>query len=191
MKTIYIASRNTHKIEEMRQVLEPIGFKVLSMADVDKKITIVEDKDTFEGNALKKAKTLQEYVKAPVLADDSGLEVDALDGRPGVYSARFAGENATDEENNHLLLTRLKGVNERSARFVCAMVLVGLGEDIIVRGTLEGDIAFIPKLGNGFGYDPLFLVKEDGRYLSEYTMEEKNQISHRGKALNKLKKHFK
>jgi len=191
MKTIYIASQNTHKIEEIGKVLEPLGFTVLSMADLGKKITIVEDQDTFEGNALKKAKTLEAYVKTPVLADDSGLEVDALDGRPGVYSARFAGEHATDEENNQLLLTRLQGVKERSARFVCAMALVGLGEDIIVRGTLEGQIAKTPKLGNGFGYDPLFLVKKDGRYLSDYTMEEKNKISHRGKALNKLRKHFK
>lgn len=191
MNTIYIASKNSHKIEEMSQVLEPLGFTVLSMKDIPEEIEIIEDKDTFEGNALKKAKTVKKYVEGLVLADDSGLEVDALDGRPGVYSARFAGEHATNEENNHLLLERLEGVKERSARFVCAMALVGLKEDILVRGTLEGRIAEIPQLGYGFGYDPLFIVQEDGRYLSEYTMEEKNQISHRGKALNKLRKHFK
>ena len=192
MKELYIASKNKHKIEEMKERLSSLGLEIKSLLDLDQEFEIIEDKDTFEGNALKKAKTLYAYLQKPVLADDSGLMVDALKGAPGVYSARYSGQEATDEENNALLLKNMEGVLDRTARFVTVMVVLGLEEEAIVtQGTLEGEIALSPKEGHGFGYDPIFIVKEDGRYLSEYLMEEKNQISHRGKALNKLIKHFK
>lgn len=187
MKELYVASKNKHKIKEIRNKLEPLGYKVKSILDVDPSLDIVEDKDTFEGNALKKAMALYDLVKKPVLADDSGLSVDALKGAPGVYSARYAKEDATDEENNQRLLENLQTVEKRDAMFVTVMVLVGVDEfPIYARGYLKGEIARSPLGENGFGYDPIFIVKEDKRRLSEYTLAEKNKISHRAKALEEI-----
>lgn len=192
MKELFIASKNNHKIKEIKDKLQPLGFHISSLQSVDDEIEIVEDKDSFKGNALKKAETLYRIINKPVLADDSGLVVDALDGAPGIYSARFAGEHATDKENNTLLLERLQRVENRTARFVTAMVLVGLSDQPIVSyGYLEGEIAMKPFGSNGFGYDPIFVVNADKRHLSEYTMEEKNRISHRGKALDELIQYLK
>jgi len=192
MKELYVASKNNHKIEEMKDKLHPLGYRVLSLNDIDQNLEIEEDQDTFEGNALKKAMTLLKIVNRPVLADDSGLIVDALKGAPGVYSARYAGEHASDEENNQLLLENLQTVDARGARFITVMVLVGLAEKpIYAHGYLEGDIARKPRGKNGFGYDPIFVVKGEDKHLAEYLTAEKNTISHRGKALDEIIRYLK
>lgn len=192
MKELYVASKNKHKIEEIQKKLNPLGYHVLSLMDVDQNLEIIEDQDTFEGNALKKAMTLYKMVNKPVLADDSGLIVDALDGAPGVYSARYAGENVTYDENNQLLLENLQTTVERDARFITVMVLVGVEEHpIYAYGYLEGKIALKARGKNGFGYDPIFIVKGEDRHLSEYTLDEKNVISHRGKALDEIIRYLK
>jgi XTP/dITP diphosphohydrolase len=192
MKELYVASKNKHKIEEIQEKLNPLGYLVHSLLDIQEDIEIVEDQDTFEGNALKKAITLQKMVNKPVLADDSGLIVDALDGAPGIYSARYAGEKATDEQNNQLLLKNLQTVQNRNARFITVMALVGFETNpVFTRGYLEGTIAQNPRGTNGFGYDPIFVVAGGNRHLSEYSLEEKNRISHRGKALEEIIQYLK
>jgi XTP/dITP diphosphohydrolase len=189
MKEIVIATKNQHKIIEMKAVLEPLGYKVLSLFDFQEFPDIVEDQDTFKGNAWKKAKELSEYLQKTVIADDSGLEVEALDSRPGIYSARYAGEHATYQDNNAKLLEEMKDKKNRNARFVTAMCVYQEGQDpIYIEEYLYGSIAFDYKGNNGFGYDPLFIVKESNKRLAEYTTEEKNAISHRGKCLVELSK---
>ncbi len=192
MPEVLLATGNPHKLEEVRAVLEPIGWTVLGLDDLDGPIPPepVEDADTFEGNARIKA---SEYARATgrmALADDSGLEVDALDGAPGVFSARFAGvdgDRATrDRANNDLLVERLAGTpqHERTARFVCAMCLADPEGGILAetRGTFDGTIVLEPRGTNGFGYDPHLLLPEEGRTSAELSPEEKNARSHRGAA---------
>ena len=187
MKEIVIATKNKHKIEEMKAVLEPIGYKVLSLFDFDEFPEIIEDQDSFKGNAMKKAKELSDYLKKTVIADDSGLEVEALNGAPGIYSARYAGEHVSYDDNNELLLKNMKHIENRTARFVTSLCVYFRDENpIFIEEYLYGSIAQDYKGANGFGYDPIFIVKEDGRRLAEYTMNEKNAISHRGKCLKKL-----
>lgn len=187
MKEIVIATKNQHKIVEMKHALEGIGYKVYSLFDFEEFPDIVEDKDTFHGNALKKAKELSDYLQKDVIADDSGLEVFALNNEPGVYSARYAGENVSYDDNNKLLLKNLEGICDRRARFVTVMCVYNRGQEpIFIEGYLEGDIAKVYKGTNGFGYDPIFIPRGDTRHLAEYTLEEKNQISHRGQCLKKL-----
>ena len=158
------------------------------MADFPDFPDIVEDGHTFEENARKKAEALYRWIKRPVLADDSGLEVDALDGQPGVFSARYAGEGATDEANNAKLLAALQSVpaHQRQARFRCVLVMM-VDEDrqLVAEGTCEGVILDAPRGTGGFGYDPLFYVPSLGKTLAELS-EEKNRISHRGAALRQL-----
>ncbi len=187
-RTLLVATSNKGKLKEIREILD--NFNVLGLNDLDFKIEIIEDGDTFYDNAFKKADTLMQKMNIPVLADDSGLEVDALNGRPGVYSARFAGEDATDEENTDKLLDEMKDVPEdkRTARFVCVMCLVTPdGNCYSSRGETEGIILHSPVGENGFGYDPVFLNKEFGKTLAELSLEEKNAISHRGKALEQMR----
>jgi len=187
MKEIVIATKNKHKIEEMKQVLEPIGYQVLSLFDFDEFPEIIEDQDSFQGNAMKKAKKLSDYLSKTVIADDSGLEVEALDGAPGIYSARYAGETVTYDDNNRLLLKNMEQVKNRTARFVTSLCVYFRDKDpIFIEEYLYGSIAYDYKGQNGFGYDPIFTVKADGRRLAEYSMDEKNKISHRGKCLKKL-----
>jgi XTP/dITP diphosphohydrolase len=187
MKEIVIATKNTHKINEIEQVLSPLGYQILSLFDFDEFPDIIEDQDSFKGNAMKKAKELSKYLNKTVIADDSGLEVEALNNAPGIYSARFAGEDATYEDNNKLLLEKLVGVKHRDARFVTSLCVYFVDQDpIFIEEYLYGSIAEDYKGSNGFGYDPIFIVKDDGRRLAEYTTEEKNQISHRGKCIKKL-----
>jgi XTP/dITP diphosphohydrolase len=187
MKEIVIATKNKHKIEEMKQVLVPLKYHVLSLFDFDEFPDIVEDQDSFKGNAMKKAKELSDYLNKTVIADDSGLEVEALDGAPGIYSARYAGEDVTYDDNNRLLLKNMEQEKNRSARFVTSLCVYFRDKDpIFIEEYLYGSIATDYKGENGFGYDPIFIVKADGRRLAEYTMEEKNNISHRGKCLKKL-----
>jgi XTP/dITP diphosphohydrolase len=192
MHEILIATTNPHKVDEFRSELEPLGVRVLGLADVpggDALPEPDEDADTFEGNAALKAIGYAKRLGRAVLADDSGLVVDALGGQPGVRSARFAGighDRATrDAANNALLLQRLASVppEERSARFVCAVCVAGADGRVLAtaRGTFEGVIADAPRGANGFGYDPL-LELPDGRTAAQLSPAEKNARSHRGQA---------
>lgn len=189
MKEIVIATKNKHKIIEMKHALEPLGYQVLSLFDFEEFPEIIEDKDTFHGNALKKAQELSDYLQKDVIADDSGLEVLSLNNEPGVYSARYAGEHVSYDDNNKLLLKNLEGICDRRARFVTVMCVYNRGEEpFFIEGYLNGDIAKEYKGTNGFGYDPIFIPRGDTRHLAEYTLEEKNQISHRGQCLKQLSK---
>jgi len=190
MKLI-VASNNQHKISEIKKILQKLHMDVLSLKDAGIDIEVVEDGETFEENAYKKAKEVFDLVKdAYVLADDTGLMVDAINGAPGVYSARFSGIDATYEQNNAKLLDLLKDTQDkdRGAKFVCVMVLI-MGSDRIVkvRGEVKGRILKDTRGENGFGYDPLFYVEEFGKTFAQMSEEEKNSISHRGRALEKLR----
>ncbi|MBM7615168.1 XTP/dITP diphosphohydrolase [Alkaliphilus hydrothermalis] len=186
-----VATGNKHKLEEIGKILEDFFLQIKSMKDVDLEgLHIVEDGKTFEENALIKARTVMEKTGMFTIADDSGLEVDYIDKQPGIYSARFAGEGATDEMNNKKLLGLLEGVpqEKRSGRFVCAMAAVFPdGDEIVLRGECEGKIGFEEKGKSGFGYDPLFIVPQYDKTFAELGPEIKNQMSHRGRALKKLK----
>ncbi len=192
MKKIFVATKNEGKVKEIRSYLAPMGYEIFSLIDVPEFPEIEETGSTFEDNALIKAKALFDLVKIPVIADDSGLEVDLLNSRPGVYSARFSGDDATDEKNNAKLLEELgdSGLNERTAIFRC---VIALYDGLSVRyfeGTCEGNIAFQFKGTNGFGYDPLFVPRGYTQTFAELDVEIKNRISHRGKALQSLVKYL-
>lgn len=190
MKRIIVATYNPGKVQEIRQVLADLPFELLSLRDASIDIKIEEDQDSFEGNARKKALEVAKYTGQPALADDSGLEVMALNGEPGVYSARFAGHNATDEENNAKLLKMMEDVpyEKRQAVFRCVVVLAYPdGRMLQATGSCYGRIGFHPSGSGGFGYDPLFIVDGLGKTFAELTPQEKNGISHRGIALRKLK----
>ncbi len=191
LKYLMVATGNKGKAKEIAEILAPFGVTIKTLADVDDPPEIVEDGDTFEANARKKAVEVFERYGIPVLADDSGLVVDALDGAPGVFSARYSGKESTDEKNNAKLLAELERVGattpeSRKARFVCAMVFVSDEGELVSFGTVEGQIALKPSGTNGFGYDPLFFIPEKGRTAAELAPEEKNAISHRGKALRAM-----
>lgn len=190
MNKIVLASNNAHKVEEISDMLRPFGYEVLSMAAVGLgDLEIEETGETFEENARIKALAIKERLGGAVLADDSGLEVDALNGEPGVYSARYAGEPKSDSKNNEKLLKELRDVkaDKRTGRFVTVLVLIDeSGEEIVVRGTVEGVIAQEARGENGFGYDPLFEIPSLNKTFAELTADEKNAMSHRGNALNKL-----
>lgn len=196
---VVMATGNSHKLEEITNMLQNFPIEVVSMKDVGlEKMEIEETGTSFEENALIKAMAVCEATNSLSLADDSGLEVDALDGRPGVYSARFAGDNATDQENNVKLLNELQDISieKRSGRFVCAIAAVfPTGEVLVTRGEVEGFIDFEEKGTNGFGYDPLFYSPQHRKTFGELSPEVKNGISHRSRALENLKEmliqHFK
>lgn len=183
-----IATHNRKKRAELARILSPLGVRVLTAEEAGITLTDVEETGkTFEENAFLKAASGCKESKMPCIADDSGLEVDALNGAPGVYSARYAGEHGNDQKNNRLLLGNLKDVpqEKRTARFVSSVCCVFPdGRHFTVRGTCEGMIAFAPKGSGGFGYDPLFLVGD--KTFGELTAEEKDRVSHRGNALRKL-----
>ena len=200
--SLVVATQNRGKLDELRALLSPLGVQVLSPQDVAKReIVIVEDGDTFEANAKKKAQTVAGITMMLTIADDSGLEVDALGGAPGVRSARFAGERATDAENNAALLAALDSLDADPggprdgasyvARFRCVLALVDPflkeGEPIVVEGKCEGKITRTPRGSGGFGYDPLFIVEGTGKTMAELSEEEKNRVSHRGRAFDKLR----
>ncbi len=192
MKKVIIATNNAHKVEEIRTALDFEGWEFLTLADVAPYPEPEEDADTFAGNALIKAMAAHNACGFAALADDSGLEVDALDGRPGVYSARYAGEHGNDDANNAKVLAELEGTadEQRSARFVCALAFVDDdGSVTTAHGTIEGRIAHGLSGEGGFGYDPMFLPEEFGftKSLAEVSQAEKNAISHRGNALRALK----
>jgi XTP/dITP diphosphohydrolase len=190
VKELLVASRNKGKLVEIARILDGFVERLYSLADFPDIPAVREDGDTFEENARKKAMCAALASGIPVLADDSGLVVDALDGRPGVYSARFAGEESSDAENNEKLLRELAGVadEKRTAAFHCVAVLCFPdGSSRVFRGELKGVILDRPRGAGGFGYDPLFLVPEQGKTLAELGMDIKNGISHRGKALEGLR----
>ena len=189
MAAIVIASRNEHKIEEIRRLLARLDVDVLSLKDYPDAPEVDEDGAAFQDNALKKARVIARFTGLTALADDSGLEVDSLGGQPGVRSARFAGETASDAENNRKLLRCLAEVpsEERQAQFRCVIALVSrTGAESLVEGTCQGVIIEKERGSGGFGYDPLFLLPHLGKTFAELSMEEKNELSHRGKALQQV-----
>lgn len=189
MKTFVLASKNKHKAKEIRQILGE-EYTVLTMDEAGVgDIEVVEDGDTFEANAKKKAEAVMQVCHQPTIADDSGLCVDALDGAPGVYTARYAGTHATDAENIQKLLGALQNVppENRGASFVCVIALAVPGEETqIFRGECQGSITQEKKGESGFGYDPVFCSKQYGKTMAELEPYIKNAISHRGAALKKL-----
>jgi XTP/dITP diphosphohydrolase len=190
---LVIATRNQGKIREIKKILEKnrLNITLLCLEDFPAIGDIPEPGETFEENALYKAKYVSEHTGIFALSDDSGLEVDALQGKPGVYSARFAGPSATDEENNQRLLYMMKDIplEERGAQFRCAMVLYSpTGDYILTQGIWRGKIALTPKGEGGFGYDPIFIDENLGRTAASLDTETKNNLSHRGIALRKMVK---
>lgn len=184
---IFLATGNKKKIDEIIKILKDDNIEILSIKDGIEIPEVVEDGDTFEENSRKKALEIAKFTGMITIADDSGLCVDALGGAPGVYSARYSGENATDATNNKLLIENLKGIENRKAKFVCVITLAkSTGETYSFRGEFEGEIVDEARGTDGFGYDPHFYVKEYDKTLAEIP-EIKNKISHRAKALEKLK----
>ncbi len=190
MREILIATKNKGKVQEFEQLFAQFDFRVKSLLDIDDAIDVEEDGETFQENAIKKAETIASEFNISTLADDSGLIVDALNGEPGVFSARYAGAKKDDQENLEKVLDELQGVpeSERSARFHCSLALATPGEKtIIVDGTCEGVITTTPIGDNGFGYDPIMFIPALGKTMAELSKQEKNEISHRANALKKLK----
>ncbi len=187
---IVLATQNRGKVSELQALLDDLGVEIIAMDEIEPVPEIVEDGRTFQENAMKKALTVSKATGLIAIADDSGLEVDALGGQPGVYSARYAGTGASDEENYQKLLVEMENVpdGKRTARFRCVMVACRPdGEYISSQGSCEGYISKAPRGGQGFGYDPVFVPKGDSRTMAELTKEEKNSISHRAKAIMALK----
>lgn len=188
--TIVIATRNLHKLEEIRAIFSDLPVRILSLADFPEIGEVAETGQSFAENALQKARTVFQHTGLLTLADDSGLEVDALGGAPGIYSARFAGPGRSTAENNRKLLSLLKTTprEERTARFRCAVALVGPHLETVVEGVVEGHIAPAPRGEAGFGYDPLFVPRGYTRTFAELGSEVKNRISHRARAFQKARK---
>lgn len=198
MDTIIFATGNKNKMIEIRMILADLGCKILSQKEAGIQADVVEDGQTFEENALIKATTIAdiarkipEYKNAVVLADDSGLEIDALNKEPGIYSARYMGEDTSYDIKNQALIDRLEGVpdEKRTARFVCAIAAaLPDGSTEVVRGTMEGRIGYEITGENGFGYDPIFYLPQFGCSSAELEPEKKNELSHRGEGLRKMRK---
>lgn len=191
MKEAIIATHNPGKVKEFKEILEPKGYDVKSLAEIGFTEEIEETGHTFEENAILKAEAVARAVNKMVIADDSGLSIDNLGGRPGVYSARYAGEQKDDQANIDKVLSELKGIEkeQRTARFRCALAVSIPGEETkTVEGHVEGYIAEEPRGEYGFGYDPIFIVKDKDKTMAEITSDEKNKISHRADALKKLSK---
>ncbi|NME35424.1 MULTISPECIES: XTP/dITP diphosphatase [Fusobacterium] len=187
---IFLATGNKHKIEEIKKIFSKEDIEILSINDGIEIPEVIEDGKTFEENSKKKALEISKFTNMITIADDSGICVEALGGAPGVYSARYSGENATDESNNKKLIENLKGIENRNAKFVCVITLAKpTGETYSYTGEIHGEIIDEPRGKYGFGYDPYFYVKEYGKTTAE--MEDfKNKISHRAKALAKLKENL-
>lgn len=198
MDTIIFATGNKNKMIEIRMILADLGCKILSQKEAGIQADVVEDGQTFEENALIKATTIAdiarkmpEYKNAVVLADDSGLEIDALNKEPGIYSARYMGEDTSYDIKNQALIDWLEGVpdEKRTARFVCAIAAaLPDGSTEVVRGTMEGRIGYEITGENGFGYDPIFYLPQFGCSSAELEPEKKNELSHRGEGLRKMRK---
>jgi len=194
LKNIIFATGNEGKLREIRMLLDDLGVCVQSMKEAGITVDIEENGTTFEENAIMKAKAIMELTNQVVLADDSGLEVDALNKEPGVYSARYMGYDTSYHVKNQNLIERLEGKRgiERSARFVCVIAAAFPdGRVITTRGTMEGEIGYEERGANGFGYDPIFYLPDYQCYSAELSLEQKNQLSHRGKALRLMKEELK
>ncbi len=189
--TLVIATRNKAKTAEIRALLRDFPVDIKDVTDFGPIPEPVEDGETFDDNAYKKAHFTARVLGLPALADDSGLEVEALGGAPGVHSARYAGPHATDEQNYLKLLDEMKGVKNRKARFVCVLSLaVPTGPALTYEAFCEGEITHEPRGNQGFGYDPVFYYPPLGKTFAEMSLEEKSSVSHRGKALSELKQEF-
>lgn len=184
---IIIATHNKHKVVEFKRILEPMGFEVLSQSEANIDVDIVEDGKTFAENSFKKAEAVKNAANCISIADDSGICIDAFNGEPGIYSARFLGEDTPYTTKNAIVLDRMKSVSEenRGARYVCAISCIfPNGDTIAAEGICEGKIGYEPSGSNGFGYDPIFYVGE--KSMAQMTDEEKDSISHRGVALREF-----
>ena len=189
MNRLLLASRNKDKLKEIQQVLTPYDIELKSALDYEHLEEVEEDQDSFEGNALKKARYVHQETGEPALADDTGLEVDALDGAPGIYSARYAGEQATYQDNVDKLLATLDGIetDKRTARFRTVLALITGSQEVLLNGVCKGTIISTPRGKGGFGYDPVFVPEGYEKTFAELNSREKNKISHRGKALEKFR----
>lgn len=187
MKKIVVATKNQGKLKEIKEILK--GYELLSLKDLNCEIEVEEDQETFEGNAKKKAEEIAKITKLPCLADDSGLWIEALEGWPGVHTARFLGEEATDLERNEAILEKMKNLKgeERKGIVKCVMAYYENGKFILGKGEVKGRIAEQMRGKRGFGFDPIFEL-ENGKTYAEITQEEKNEISHRKRALENLQK---
>ena len=188
MKKLIFATGNKGKLKEVKKIFEKTDYEIVSLYDLGEVPEIIEDGETYEANALIKAKAIYEIHKLPVIADDSGLSVEQLNGEPGVYSARYAGENCTYDDNNKKLIKEAAKFDvPHKAKFVCSSVFYDGANIKTAFGELHGEIISEFKGTQGFGYDPIFIPKDSNRTLAEYSSEEKNQISHRAISFNKLK----
>ncbi|PWW19690.1 XTP/dITP diphosphohydrolase [Cytobacillus oceanisediminis] len=189
MQEVIIATKNAGKAKEFERMFKPLGYEVKTLLDYPDFHEVEETGTTFEENAILKAETVSKAFKRMVIADDSGLMIDALEGRPGIYSARYAGEEKNDQKNMDKVLEEMENTpdNSRQARFYCALAIAAPGKEALtVAGTCEGFILREKRGAHGFGYDPIFLAEEKGKAMAELKPEEKSQISHRAKALKKL-----
>ena len=186
-RPVVLATTNRGKISEFQGLFRNSGVEIKTLDDFGPIPPVIEDGDTFEENAVKKAQFTARVLGIPAIADDSGLTVKALQGAPGVFSSRYAGENADDESNNRKLLTAMEGIEDRAAAFVCVLTIaVPSGPALIYEGTCEGIIAGTPEGDQGFGYDPLFYYPPSQKTFAQLGREEKNRISHRGRAMAEL-----
>lgn len=186
MKEIVVASNNQHKIKELKQMLEPLGYQVYGMKEKGIELDVEETGTTFEENALLKAKAIRQQVDSIIISDDSGIEIACLNNAPGIYSARYLGENTPYTEKNKILLDKIKDETNREARFYSAIALLIGEEEYLFSGILNGTIAYEAKGEYGFGYDPIFYLPELNLHLAELPDEEKNKISHRHLALKQV-----
>jgi XTP/dITP diphosphohydrolase len=189
MTKLVLATRNLHKAVELRTLLSDLDIEILTLNDISSELVLREDGCTFEANAFQKARIVYNYTKLPALADDSGMEVFFLNGRPGVFSARYAGEKATDEMNNQKLLIEMRAVapRRRKAQFRSILAFVNDGVEEMTEGICSGVLGETPYGSNGFGYDPIFIPDGFSKTYAEITAEEKNLISHRARSLAKMK----
>lgn len=187
MKKIVVATNNKGKLKEIKDIIK--NYELVSLRDINCEIEVEEDQETFEGNSKKKAKEISEITNMPCIADDTGLCIEALNGWPGVHTARFLGETATPEQRNKAILERMKDLKgeERKAKVVSVITYCEKGQFIVAKGEIEGKIAKEPKGKNGYGFDPIFEL-ENGKTYAELSEEEKNKISHRKRALENLEK---
>lgn len=184
---LIIASNNKNKIKEIKDILSDLDIKFLSLRDINFTSEIEENGSTFEENAYIKAKTIYDIYHKPVLADDSGLCCNGLNGEPGVYSHRYAGNDCNDYNNNQKLIENIKNVDDKSASFICSICFINSsGESFTVKGSVNGEIILTPRGNNGFGYDPYFYLPTLGLTMAELSEEEKNKISHRKNAIKKI-----
>jgi XTP/dITP diphosphohydrolase len=188
---LLVATKNLGKVREIRKALKGFELRIYTLSDFPDVPEIREDRKSFTENALKKGRFYSKYLGKLAIADDSGLEVDALGGLPGIHSARYAGKGASNRENNRKLLKEMEGIwlSKRGAKFRCVIAMVSPdGREAIAEGTCKGRIGFKEVGKKGFGYDPLFILPQYGKTMAQLSIEEKNRISHRGKALRKLRR---